>query len=279
MVKLTNTKNVHRFVMNKNEKIKVRNVYNRIFFSSFGIDGVRIHDKDHNTEEADEDENEDEDDNDNTEGIENLFGKEKTPSGYSELPLYKKYTEEVDGSVSEKQEDVKEKSGIYEFLNDYVSSYNKKKVEEDEDNNQIVITIPFDIDNTIVPVQELTLDQEKVYDTISTTGLTYRVFEKMIQDIYLQITYLKERGYFYNEIPIDSVFFIKGRYIVLSIETVDFIPKEDEGNLKSISEPFLKFVQDLLQKKIQTILQDIQYTDIYYFLKRAQEESILLLVK
>ena len=46
MVQLVNNENSYRIIMDKNTNVKVRDVYNRIFFSAIGLDGIRIYGKD-----------------------------------------------------------------------------------------------------------------------------------------------------------------------------------------------------------------------------------------
>jgi len=279
MVKLTNTDKVYRFVMEKNEKIKIRDVYNRIFFSSFGLDGVRIYNKSEQKQDTIEDKSEivsqKIDTHDADKNIEDLFGKEQKPSGYSELPLYKTSVEHNDGTVTE---DVEETTGVYEFLNDYILKYSKTDESIDVKINEVAITFPRDINNPIITLQEIVISDKHHRSAISKTGITYEILEKIIRDIHLQIEHLKGLGYFYNEIPLETTFLINGRYIILSIETIDVLNKTTQGAQPEIKDAFLKFLQNLLDDDIKNILDKIQYTDLYYFIKRVQDENVFFIL-
>ena len=114
---------------------------------------------------------------------------------------------------------------------------------------------------------------------IAKNGITYNVFEKIVYDVYLQIIYLQEKGYYYNEIPLESVLLINNRYIILSIETVSNFSDNDNNNELFIK-AFLMFLEKLFKDDtLESVLEKIQYTNLYYFIKRAQNENILLFIK
>ena len=91
--------------MGKNKKIKIRDVYNRIFFSTFDLDGVRIYNKEEELEQQTDNKRTEitsssgdiDTSKENKTDFADVFGKEQKPSGYSELPLYKN----EDGTVSQ----------------------------------------------------------------------------------------------------------------------------------------------------------------------------------
>lgn len=271
MVKLTSTDSVYRFIMekNKNKKIKIHDVYNRIFFSTFGLEGVRIYNKDNTLRDSDE--TTETNVNVSDKKLEDTFGKERNPSGYSDLPLYKKPVKHADGSVTEETDD---KSGMYGFLNDYISKYTKSN---QLTSNQVTITIPRDVNNPIISLNDITTDKNN-YNSISKTGMSYTLLEKIVRDIHLQIEYMSSIGFYYNEIPVETTFLINGRYIVLSIDTIDVLSKSDQGTRVELKDAFLKFLQKLLQDDIKNILDKMQFTDLYYYIKRVQDENVFLLL-
>ena len=272
MVKLTNSDKVYRFVMEKNEKIKIRDVYNRIFFSTFGLDDIRIYSKNEElTEQIDNEKNT------LSESVSDNFEKENGPSGYNDLPLYKTIFEKDDGTIAEENEVVEENSGIYGFLNDYISKYNKPQEKKDIKQDEVAITIPRDINNPIIALQDFTIPDKE--SSISKNGITYEILEKITRDIYLQINYLKDNGYFYNEIPLENMFLINGRYIILSIETVDEFNKSAIEPDTQVKDAFLQFLQKLMDDDIKNILEKIQHTELYYFIKRVQDENVFLLLQ
>jgi len=269
MVKLTSTDSVYRFIMEKNKKIKIHDVYNRIFFSTFGLDGVRIYNKENTLQ--DRDETTDIDANVSDKKLEDTFGKERSPSGYSDLPLYKKPVKHADGSITEETDD---KSGIYGFLNDYISKYTKSN---QPTGDHVTITIPIDVNNPIISLNDITIEKSN-YSSLSKTGMTYTILEKIIRDIHLQIEYMSSIGVYYNEIPLETTFLINGRYIILSIETIDLLNKSEQGSPTELKDAFLKFLQKLLQDDVKNVLEKIQYTELYYYIKRVQDENVFLLL-
>ena len=134
------------------------------------------------------------------------------------------------------------------------------------------------INNPIFTLQEIVSSDKHHHDAISKTGITYGILEKIIRDVHLQIEHLKGLGYFYNEIPLETTFLINNRYIILSIETIDVLNKTTQGAQPEIKDAFLKFLQKLLDDDIKNILDKIQYTNLYYFIKRVQDENIFFIL-
>ena len=285
MVQLINTKTNYKIILKKNKSIMVRDVYNSLFFSTFGLKKARVFSKEQklnekNSENADLNslsdtsiENNDSSDDDDDDGY---FFKERNPSGYSELPLFKKDIVQDDGTVI--QEKVKDDNdGIYTFLNDYISKYTQSKTNEPIDEDEIYILVPFEIENPIITLNNFSIPDKNPLLMVDKNGITYNVLEKIIYDIYLQIIYLQEKGYYYNEIPIESVLLINNRYIILSMETIS---KFSDNDTSLSTKAFLVFLEKLFKDDtLESVLEKIQYTTIYYFIKRAQNENILLFVK
>ncbi len=291
MVKITHTNNVYRITLEKNKNVNIRDIYNSIFFLNFQIKGVRIYSKD--SELTIEEEKTDkfpslydnkaiDDNEDNDDGILNFFGKERKPSGYSDLPLFKSNKEDnnivKDEDKDEHEDEDEEKIGMYDFLNDYISKYTSNNKSKNINENEIILTIPFDVENPIISLTDISIPDKNDYFTLSDKGITYNILENIVQDLYLQIIYLREKGYYFNEIPIESTFLINNRYIVLSIETISIIEKNEDIN---ISNAFVKFLSKLLDidDELKQLLEKIQYTELYYFIKRVRDEHVFLLLK
>ena len=63
---------------------------------------------------------------------------------------------------------------------------------------------------------------------------------------------------------------INNRYIILSIETVSNFSDNDNNN-KLFIKAFLMFLEKLFKDDtLESVLEKIQYTNLYYFIKRAQ---------
>lgn len=282
MVQLINTKTNYKIILKKNKSIKVRDVYNSLFFSTFGLKNVRVFSKEQKLNEKSS-ENTDlnslsdtsiENDNDDVDDDGYLF-KERTPSGYSELPLFKKDIVQDDGTViQEKYTD--NNDSVYTFINDYISKYTQQKTNEVVNEDEIYILVPFEVENPIIALNNFSIPDKNPLLMISKNGITYNVLEKIIYDVYLQIIYLQEKGYYYSEIPLESVLLINDRYIIFSIETISKFSDNDESSIKA----FTVFLEKLFKDDtLESVLEKIQYTNIYYFIKRAQNENILLFVK
>ena len=210
MVQLINTKTNYKIILKKNKSIMVRDVYNSLFFSTFGLKKARVFSKEQKLNEKISEntdlnslsdtsiENNDSSDSSDDDGY---FFKERNPSGYSELPLFKKDIVQDDGTVI--QEKVKDDNdGIYTFLNDYISKYTQSKTNEPIDEDEIYILVPFEIENPIITLNNFSIPDKNPLLMVDKNGITYNVLEKIIYDIYLQIIYLQEKGYYYNEIPV-----------------------------------------------------------------------------
>jgi len=270
MVQLINTKTHYKIILKRNKSLKVRDVYNSLFFSTFGLKNVRVFSKEQNSELNSSSESVVENDD-----IVNFSGNEQMPNGYSELPLFKKDIVQDDGTVIQ-EADIDNNDGVYTFLNDYISKYTGDKINKSINEDDIYLLVPFEVENPIITLNNFSIPDKNELLMISKNGITYNVLEKIIYDIYLQIIYLQEKGYYYNEIPIESVVLIDNRYIILSIETVSTFSDNNESLIKS----FIVFLEKFfIDDKLENVLEKIQYTNVYYFIKRAQNENVLLFIK
>jgi len=285
MVQLINTKTNYKIILKKNKSIKVRDVYNSLFFSTFGLEKARVYSKEQNLNESNSENTDlnslssDSIETDDVDSEDGYLFKESIPSGYSDLPLFKKDVVQDDGTVIQEKVVNDNDDGIYTFLNDYIFNYIGQKNDEVIDKDDIHILVPFEVENPIITLSNFSIPDKNELLMISKNGITYNVFEKIIYDIYLQIIYLQEKGYYYTEIPLESVLLINNRYIILSIETVSKL-SDDNNNNESLIKAFLVFLEKLFKDDtLETVLEKIQYTTLYYFIKRAQNENILLFIK
>jgi len=290
MVQLVTNENSYRIIMDKNTNIKVRDVYNRIFFSSIGLDGIRIYGKDPMPDIKDdvidlsesESESESDSDSESDERIIRTFGNERSVNGYSELPLYKNSNENDDSDedrVEKKGLDKKDES-MYNFLGDYVIKYLNRDDGSKPNENTFEIHIPLDIKNPVISLENITLlDDTNSLLIISQNGITYNILNRIVQDIYQQIIYLSDLGYFYTSIKLSSVFFIQNRYVIFDSEVISKFDDKNAQDLTTRKDAFINFIIHLTQTDtIENLLEKIQHTDIFYFIKRVQENSVFVMI-
>ena len=292
MVKLVTNQNSYRIIMDKNMNVKIRDVYNRIFFSTLGLDGIRIYGKDpipditddiielSESESESESETESESESENEEQFIRTFGNERPTSGYSELPLYKN-SEQINSDDGEEEGDGDEEDeGMYNFLGDYVTKYLNKDDESKPNENTFEVHIPLDIKSPVISLENITiLNDTNSLLLISQNGITYKILNRIVQDIYQQIIYLSDLGYFYTSIELTSVFLIQNKYVIFDSTVVS---KFDDKNTQDLTErktAFIDFIIRLTESdNIENLLEKIQYTDIFYFIKRVQNDSVFVMI-
>lgn len=287
MVQLVNNENSYRIIMDKNTNVKVRDVYNRIFFSAIGLDGIRIYGKDPMPDIKDDVIELSESESESEEGIVRTFGNEQPDSGYSKLPLYNNSNENDDSDSEEdgvEEKDVekadKKDEGMYNFLGDYVIKYLNRDDDSKPTENTFEVHIPLDVKNPVISLENITLlDDTNSLLVLSQNGITYKILERIVQDIYQQIVYLSDLGYFYTSIELSSVFFIQNRYAVFDSTVISKFDDKNAEDLNKRKDAFINFIIHLTQNDtIENLLEKIQHTDIFYFIKRVQENSVFVMV-
>lgn len=265
MVKINTTKNSYRITLESNKDVNVNDVYNRVFFSAFNIEGLRIFKYDTEEEIFVDGNNNDFD----ASKIIDVFGKEKNPNGYTTLPL--------------KKEEKKEQSenDLYGMLNDYMSGYLPEYKDKNNGLNKIDVVIPLDINNPVITVDNLTLDNDEL--TSINNIIDYKNLEKIIHDLYIQINYFYDKGFFFKEILPSSVLLIQEKYMIFDSRSIDKITEGDKQKKQLMNSAILDFVKKLLKYKVSSssIIDDlinIKDTNLYYFLKRIEYEGVLLWV-
>lgn len=266
MESFTTTKTNYKITLKSNKNVDVNSVYNRIFFSSFDIEDVRIYKHD-----TDEEVFDDKESTFNKDKIADTFGEEKYPNGYTSLPLKKEDFEKKE----QKQE------GIYGFLNNYITSYSPKD-ELDSSLTEIDVTIPIDVKNPIISLENILKNQENedvLY--VINNNIDYDSLEKIIYDLYVQIVFLYERGFYFSEIQLSSVLYVQDKYIIFDMKTIDVIKDNDIEKKKILNNTFLNVVKNILKLDYEDgslidHINKIKCTKLYYFLKRIDYEGQLL---
>ncbi len=259
--------------------VKIRDVYNRIFFSTLGLDGIRIYGKDPIPDITDDiiELSESESESESEEQFIRTFGNERPNSGYSELPLYK--NSEQNASDDEPEGDGKDES-MYNFLGDYVTKYLSRDDESKPNENTFEVHIPLDVNEPVFSLQNIQLlNDTNSLLLISQNGITYKILDKIVQDIYQQIVYLSDLGFFYTSINESSVFLIQNRYVIFDSSAISNFDDKNIQDIETRKNAFIEFIMRLTESDdIEKLLEKIQYTDIFYFIKRVQTDFVFVMI-
>jgi hypothetical protein len=271
MVQLIQHKNSYRIVLTNNKKVNVQDVYNRVFFSSFGLEGIRIYGFETDNKMVEIDEDAGKSGKISKTNFVDVFGKEQPFNGYSELPLTKNTKDDEDEHYNG-------------FFREYIYNYSSKSNQSSENlnNNRIEISIPLDINFPILSLNNVYSEESNDLLYVSKKNISYDILSKIIKDIYTQIIYLEEKGFYFNEIPVESVFLIQSKNIIFSMETVMKIDGNNPDRLLERNTAILTFIQKLLgtyDNRLNDVLEKIQYTNLYYFIIRLRDESVLLYIE
>ena len=123
-------------------------------------------------------------------------------------------------------------------------------------------------------------DHEPLFSIHENTNVTYSELEKITRYFYIQIKYLFNVGYFYKDIPLESIFVIQDKFVIFDDKNIDIIEKND-NYLKLMNIAFLKLIANLLDipftenEDFISKLKNIENTQLYYFLKRIEREGIM----
>lgn len=285
MVLLKKTETNYQIIFEEKSVIDLSLVYNSAFFSIFPLQGARVYKNNHNIEEKNEistDGNNDESDIEETpeDKVINIFGKERTPNSYSELPLKK--TSEVSDDEDNKENN-EEDENLYNTLSGYLTKYLSNTYSK-ENNFEGVMKITFpqqDHENVFLLKDILhNNNHEPLFSIHENTNVTYSELEKIVRYFYIQIKYLFNVGYFYKDIPLESIFIVQDKFVIFDDKNIDIIEKND-NYLKMMNIAFLKLVANLLDipftenEDFITKLKNIENTQLYYFLKRIEREGIM----
>lgn len=247
MVAFTTTRKSHKITLYSSDEVNVNDVYNRMFFSSFGLNNFRIH-KHGSTISADEGTEET-----NAFSFENIFGKEQQPNGYSILPL---------------QSGDFRKQDALDITDEYVNKFKNVKAMNVPSETPF-IDIYFPLETSLLPFEP---KEESGDFIVGTSAMTYSELSHFIFDLYSQIIYFLEQGFYFQEIHSSSIMVIEGKHIIFDMETLNS-GKNDSELQKKTCEMFLHFIYELMGKRSIPL---IKGTPLERFVKRIENERVLL---
>lgn len=247
MVAFTTTRKSHKITLYSSDEVNVNDVYNRMFFSSFGLNNFRIH-KHGNTISADEGTEEP-----NAFSFENIFGKDVQPNGYSILPL---------------QSEDFQKQDALDITDEYVNKFKNVKANIVPSETPF-IEIYFPLETSLLPFD---LKEESRDYIVGTSAMTYSELSRFIFDLYSQIVYFLEQGYYYQKIQSTSIMVIEGKHVIFDMEELKSGTNDNESQQKTC-EMFLQFIYKTVGKNN---IPFIMGTPLERFVQRIENERILL---
>lgn len=284
MVLLKKTKNNYQIVFEEKSVVDLSLVYNSAFFSIFPLDGVRVYKNNNNVNEQINESEVDSDENESEENAEdkviNIFGKERTPNSYSELPLE---TNNEQSEDIEDNENTQEEGNLYDTLSGYLTKYLSNSYSKENNFEGVMkITFPQQDQENVFLLKDIlhNNDHEPLFSIHENTNVTYSELEKIMRYFYIQIKYLFNVGYFYKDIPLESIFVVQDKFVIFDDKNIDIIEKND-NYLKIMNIAFLKLIANLLDipftenEDFISKLKNIENTQLYYFLKRIEREGIM----
>ena len=211
----------------------------------------------------------------------NILGKETTPNSYTELPLQ---TTESHGDISNTNDTNNDDNDntFYSNLSGYLTKYIPSAFLRNDNQSEIgmKITIPIDVK---YPVYTFNDYIRRVHDNdllnIENTSLEYDNLYVILRDLFIQIEYLKNIGYMFDKLEINNLVKVQERFLYLDSKNIVIYDENDEQK-KGLNTTFLNLVRDLLQLNTEgevcEQLKNIQYTQLYYFIKRIEREGVMI---
>ena len=264
--------------LTRNTNIDTSLIYNQTFFSIFPLSNLRIF-KDLSYKPAEDkmekqiiaNSNASEEDK-----VINILGNEQIPNSYSELPLPVTKQNEDDIDTNSENDDM-----FYNNLSGYLTKYLPNVFPKNNEHpNGLKIVIQNDTQDPIYTWNEyvLGLNKNNLY-AISNVPITYDILYVILRDMYIQIDYLKNAGYFFTKLDKNNLLRVQNRFIYLDGKNIDIYENKNDIN-NQINKCFVDFVRDLLMldddTEIVEQMKKIQHTQIYYFIKRVEREGTLL---
>ena len=293
MVFIEQKNNDYIVFLESNLDIDISKIYNQMFFSIYPLKGLRVFkDKSflNNQKIIEEKQNDKEDikteifqDNEETEEdkIINVFGKEKIPNNYSELPLKNEIVEE-DNLTKQNHDDNDEKefySGLSGYLTKYLPSIFSKSTDDSIDIIGTKIFIPYNVEYPVYSFDEILSSQTYSDNLVISNNISYMLLHDILRDIYIQIDYLRNNNYYFYEFDTNKIVCVQGRYVYFNSSNLKLIKKTDDYN-KELNKGVLDLIRNLLKLDNDTELveqlKNIQNTQIYYYIKRIEREGNLL---
>ncbi len=281
MTKFIHNETNHIVYLTKNENIDTSKVYNQSFFSIFPLDGIRVF-KDMSGTHAEPDIEKPsviQSDNNQSDKVINILGNEHTPNSYTELPLQTSEIKDEDiGSNSKDGEDESFYSNLSSYLSKYISS---AIVQENQGSHGMKIIIHNDIQHPIYTWDEYLKEfnnNNNMY-AISKNQVTYDSLYLVLKDIFIQLDYLKNAGFFFTKFDKKNLLRIQERFVYFDGDNISVYENKSQIN-DDMNKSILEFIRDILELsddgEVIEQIKNIQHTQLYYFIKRIEREGFAL---
>lgn len=291
MTTVTQKNDTYIIHLQKNTNIDMSKVYNQSFFSIFPLKGLRVFKDTMYSESKIKDENEmkpkpreivenNPENSDVQDDIINILGKETAPNSYTELPLQ---TTESSGDISNTHDTSDNDDGtFYSNLSGYLTKYIPSAFlrNDDPSNMGMKLTIPLDIKYPVYTFKDYIMHvRNNDFLNVENSSLEYDNIYVILRDLFIQIEYLKNIGYMFDKLEINKLTKVQERFLYLDSENIVIYNKKDEHK-KELNMTFLNLVRDLLhlnsEGEVCEQLKNIQYTQLYYFIKRIEREGVMI---
>jgi hypothetical protein len=281
MTKFIHNETNHIVYLTKNENIDTSKVYNQSFFSIFPLDGIRVF-KDMSGKHNESDIERPtiiKSDNNQSDKVINILGNEHTPNSYTELPLQTSEIKDEDiGSNSTDDEDESFYSNLSSYLSKYISG---AIVQENQDSHGMKIIIHTDIQDPIYTWDEYLKefnDNNNMY-AINQNQITYDSLYLVLKDIFIQLDYLKNAGFFFTKFDKKKLLRVQERFVYFDGDNISVYENKPQIN-DDMNKSIIEFIRDILglnnDEEVVEQIKNIQHTQLYYFIKRIEREGVIL---
>lgn len=175
-----------------------------------------------------------------------------------------------DGSNIDKKTGGAKKVHILKEIRNYVSKFflksksNQTVLEDLDDNDDVIITIYKEDNDTFISLRSLQQDRNNEYLCFDKTNITYDILMDLITDIDMQLSYMNNLNIELSTIDVANIYRISGRYIIINSEHITSFLEENINENKMINRQNIKtLVKDLT--KDETLF--LEGTDIEKLLR------------
>jgi hypothetical protein len=206
-----------------------------------------------------------------------IIGKEKTPDGYSQLPLE---IPQKGGSIIDTVEnslnDVYDKYSKYLSLPQKKESVQKELVDPNIQSKDVRVTFPKTMFH-VKPLTEL-MTKGSSHQSIFhfSTGFDYHEIEQLVKDITFQLQYFENEGVVFKEINETSIYKINGRYLIIDSENCTTLSSKSQKD--DMNRSIYKLFISMMGKTRDDSIFMVPYTKLYYMLRRLDVDNHLLWV-
>lgn len=163
--------------------------------------------------------------NEDADIVDVLFGPEKVPNGYTDLPL-----DLSKPGVPSTNAPHQSKSFLVR-MQEYISSFVKPSPLPIVPGEPIIITIPHKKQSDKIQ----TLNQWRIqylqspYSIfcIKDTNISYEMMDTLLNDLLFQMEYFYDQGFTFRELKMEHVYVIEGRFVILASDTM--VPNTDKN--------------------------------------------------